>query len=92
MTSEGISTPWDPFLELETRSRRRQASLAIGLVIGTLLGSALTAVAADRIYDAHVRRPAQAAAARAWPARELPPEWRYEVPRVDYERMFRTRR
>jgi hypothetical protein len=35
MTSQGISTPWDPFLELETRSRRHQASLAVGLVFRT---------------------------------------------------------
>jgi hypothetical protein len=89
MMSEGTATPWSLWIEAETRPRRRLLALAAGLAIGVLLGSALTAVAADRLYDAS--RPREIAPAREWPVRELPPEWRWTARPVPYERMFMKR-
>jgi hypothetical protein len=90
MMTEGTATPWSLWIESEARPRRRWTHLAAALAIGALMGSALTAVAADRIYDAH--HPTEVASVREWPAREIPPEWRYRIRPVPYEHMYRSRR
>jgi hypothetical protein len=72
------------------RWRRAVIPLAIGLLLGALLGSALTTLAAGPIRSALAGKPA--IAAREWPKRPLDREWRsYKAP-VDVNRMFRKRR
>ena len=68
-------------------ARVRRWSVAAALMIGVLLGSALAPLASQVQAElAGTREPA--VAARAWPERPLPPEWRWSPPAVKYEHMF----
>ena len=76
--------------ELETRYRLRHGPLLTGLLVGALLGSAVTALAAGPIRQA--LNPERAELARIWPHRALSGEWRFRPAPVDVDRMFRSRR
>ena len=76
--------------EPETRWSLRRDPLLTGLLIGALLGSAVTALAAGPIRQAV--RPAPAEIAREWPTRALSAEWRFRPAPVNVDRMFRSRR
>jgi hypothetical protein len=89
MMTEGTATPWSLWIETEARPPRRWGNLAITLAAGVLLGTALAAGAADRIYDAF--GPREIAPARAGEVRELPPEWRATIRPAPYDRMFMKR-
>ncbi len=70
----------------------RWRPLTIGLLAGALLGTGLTLLAggAPRAGAAPEARPA--AAAREWPDRPLPREWRWERKAITFDHMFRERR
>jgi hypothetical protein len=88
MMSEHAAGFWPP---IDPLPRSRGRSLLVGLMIGALLGTAVT-VAADR--QVH-RTAALAAAERAtieFDARPLPREWRGARPDLDLEHMFRQTR
>jgi hypothetical protein len=90
MMTDGTATPWNLWIgRTEDRPPRRWGNLAITLGLIVLLGAALTSRAADPIYDA-LRPPEIAPAAGG--VRDLPPEWRWAIEPVRYERMFMKRR
>lgn len=64
--------------------------LLAALLVGLLLGSTLTALAAGPVREA--LRPEAETTIREWPERPLDAEWRWRPPPVDVDRMFRRRR
>jgi len=64
--------------------------LLAGLLIGALLGMALTLLAWKGL-PAVLTPDEPVVAARSWPARPLPPEWQWSPPGVQFEHMFPKR-
>lgn len=85
MTSESTLSPG---FAREAGGSGRWGPLLLALLAGVLLGIAAREVAGAALRRAAPASPA-AAAAREWPERELPREWRWEGRRYDFDRMFR---
>lgn len=66
------------------------AALWVGLGLGLVLGTAVTALAGEVLRDADSEE--IVAAAQVWPHREIPLEWRWEQRPVKTGHMFRSRR
>jgi len=87
--SEATANLWT-LDELMPRKRRAGSPLAIGLLIGALIGCAITVLVTGPIESAPARE--SEVGAREWRKRPLELEWRgYKTP-VDVDRMFRKRR
>ena len=76
-----------PWIDTENLRRGGAAALALALLTGVLLGSALTTAAADA-----PRAAASPAVEREWRHPALDREWRGYATPVDVDRMFRKRR
>lgn len=83
MMNQAAASPW---IDSENIRSGSFAALALALVAGLLLGSALTTLASESPAPA-----APAAAEREWRHPALDREWRGIATPVDVDRMFRTR-
>jgi len=70
-----------------------RAALLAALMVGLVPVSAVTVgEVVERLASAGTPEKAVARAAREWPARVVPVEWRWSPTGVDVDRMFRQRR
>jgi hypothetical protein len=87
--SESIAIPHH---RLAGRERGRAHHLLLGALLGMIIGAlgfAIVASTVDVVGAALAEKTATAVSLVEFPARELPPEWRWEPKGVEVEHMYR---
>lgn len=100
MLRETTVNEWLRDFEREEAAAERRSwlrPLVLGVALGALLATAVSAVAGDPALDLTRLAPEPAAAEPAaagpvWPERELPREWRWERKPITFDHMFRQAR